>query len=270
MRIRLFTVNGIVSTYAGDGETDYKGDNLAATATSLNVPVGVTVSVVDHNVYLTESAGNLFRVIESSSGIVSVLAGQGVSVNRRALLAGDDSMATSATLNAPTDVFIDTNGLIYLSDSGNYEVRVLTSNYPTVLPTMMPSEVPSEAPTLVPTDAPSIASYVGTVNGDVNTDNLGQGMAMYGSTAMIAGNYSGDNVVFVYKQTFSQWSYTSILTDFTYKLSDSVAMAIYDSSAFIGDSEAGDGTGTFEDCLIIYYLCELFTPIRSCVHIYQN
>lgn len=109
----------------------------------------MTVSPIDQNVYITESAGNFYRKIDLGSGIVSILAG---SLGRRRLQSSD-SMALTATLDTPTDSFIDTNGRIYLADTGNYEIRILTANIPSPAPSQVPTEIPSE----IPTEMPSVA-----------------------------------------------------------------------------------------------------------------
>lgn len=237
-RVRKISISGRISTFAGTGDYNYNGDLLRATSTSLDAPNGVTISPVDYSVYITEEEGCRFRVVDHFSGKVTLLAGQGNQRNRRQLQQiGDEGLAVLSILNAPSDSFIDTNGLIYLADSSNFEVRVLTSNVPTVSPTMFPS------------DAPSLASFTGTVNGDQNTENLGQGVAVYETTALIAGHYQSTKVVFVFQSFFGFWSYTAILSEFDggSSLSDDVSLAVYDTQAFVGDPNGLRGAGKFSD-----------------------
>lgn len=140
-RVRSIS-NGIVSTFAGTGDTYLFSDGMQATATGIRYPLGLAVSRSAHNVYVTDAVGDVLQEVDYNSGIVHVVAGRadfGNSGNNRRLFVSDGSMASGATLLLPSDVFINTNGLIYLSDSGNYEVRALTAGVPTYSPTSAPT-----------------------------------------------------------------------------------------------------------------------------------
>jgi uncharacterized protein (TIGR03437 family) len=72
-----------------------------------------------------DSAGNLYiadtldnRIRKVSNGVISTVAGNGTPG-----FSGDNGLATSAELNGPVGVAVDSAGNLYIADSGNYRVR---------------------------------------------------------------------------------------------------------------------------------------------------
>src|SRR4029077_8417635 len=88
-----------ITTIAGTGVAGYSGDGAQATAAQLNQPAGVAVDGAG-NIYIADEAADVVRKI-LPSGVISTVAGTGVSG-----YTGDGGFATSATLNAPTDVVV--------------------------------------------------------------------------------------------------------------------------------------------------------------------
>ena len=104
-RIRKVTVStGIISTIAGTGTESYSGDNGAATSARLNNPYGVGLDTVG-NVYIADTYNNRIRKVTISTGIITTIAGTGT-----ASYSGDNGAATSATLNHPCGVAVDSSG----------------------------------------------------------------------------------------------------------------------------------------------------------------
>ena len=104
-RIRKVTVStGIISTIAGTGTQSYSGDNGAATSATLNYPCGVGLDTAS-NVYIADTYNHRIRKVTISTGIITTFAGTGT-----ASYSGDNGPATSATLNYPSGVALDSAG----------------------------------------------------------------------------------------------------------------------------------------------------------------
>ena len=94
------------------------GDGGAATAATLNFPFGVAVNGAG-NVFVADRNNHRVRMINTTSGIISTVAGTG-----EAGYNGDGITATTAQLNSPTGVAVS-NGNLFIADSGNHIIRML-------------------------------------------------------------------------------------------------------------------------------------------------
>ena len=104
-RIRKVTVStGIISTIAGTGTAGYSGDNGAATSATLNYPHGVVLDTAG-NMYIADFTNNRIRKVTISTGIITTFAGTGASS-----YSGDNGPATSAALNIPIGMNVDSSG----------------------------------------------------------------------------------------------------------------------------------------------------------------
>jgi uncharacterized protein (TIGR03437 family) len=112
---RVDKTSGNISTIAGTGNIGFAGDAAAATAAILHLPTGVAFDS-SGNVYLADSLNNRIRKIAGTT-IATVAGNGGLSSS------GDSGPATSAQLNTPLGVALDTAGNIYIADSLNNTVR---------------------------------------------------------------------------------------------------------------------------------------------------
>jgi len=119
-RIRKVSAGGTISTYAGNGTPGYAGDGQAASTAQLNLPIGLTVDPAG-NLYIADFGNNVVRKVAISNGTISTVAGHGVQS-----YGGDGQLATSAALNGPAAVALDQAGNLYIADSQNNRVRVVT------------------------------------------------------------------------------------------------------------------------------------------------
>jgi Fibronectin type III domain len=112
---------GDISTVAGDGTAGFSGDGGQGTAAELNTPEGLAVSGSGSNetLYIADSGNDVIRALNVSTGVITTLAGQGQSAG----YAGDGGPATSAELNQPMGVAVDSQGNLYIADSGNDVIR---------------------------------------------------------------------------------------------------------------------------------------------------
>jgi len=97
------TATNIITTIAGTGTASFSGDEGSAASATINNPAGVAVDT-DGNVYFGDYGNNRVRVI-TSGGIIYTVAGTG-----EYGLSGDGDFATSARLDVPYGVAVDTSG----------------------------------------------------------------------------------------------------------------------------------------------------------------
>jgi sugar lactone lactonase YvrE len=116
-RIRKVDLYGIISTVAGTGTAAYSGDGGLATSASLNTPVALTFDDKG-NLLITDRLNSAIRIVNAVTGIISTVAGTG-----NAGLSGDGGLATSARLNYPIGIAVDSAGYLYIADTTNLRIR---------------------------------------------------------------------------------------------------------------------------------------------------
>ncbi|MEI6403488.1 MAG: hypothetical protein WCP59_15020, partial [Actinomycetota bacterium] len=121
-RVRKVTAStGLITTIAGTGTNGYNGDNITATTAQLNGPNGVAIDTAG-NIYIADTGNERVRKIDAGTGIITTIAGTGMYGHN-----GDNITATTARLNGPNGVAIDTAGNIYIADTSNHRVRKVTA-----------------------------------------------------------------------------------------------------------------------------------------------
>ena len=112
---------GTITTVAGNAALDagFSGDGGPATAAQLNNPGGVAVDA-QGNIFIADTANNRIRMVSASTGKITTIAGNGTLG-----FTGDYGPATSAELNNPFDVAVNSNGSVLIADSSG-RIRVLT------------------------------------------------------------------------------------------------------------------------------------------------
>jgi hypothetical protein len=120
-RVRKVTSSGVISTVAGNGTEGFSGDGGPATSAQLLDPTGVAVDTAG-NLFIADRNNHRLRKV-TPSGVISTVAGNGTGG-----FSGDGGPATSAQLNYPTGVAVDTAGDLFIADSGNSRVRKVTSS----------------------------------------------------------------------------------------------------------------------------------------------
>jgi len=99
--------DGTLTIVVGNGIQGFSGDGGPATSAALDSPMGVAVDS-DGNLYIADT-GNA-RIRKVSGGIITTIAGGG------SASPGDGGPATSAALELPVGVAVDSNGDVYFSD----------------------------------------------------------------------------------------------------------------------------------------------------------
>lgn len=126
--IRKIGIDGTMSTVAGGGTfcstAPACGDGGRATAAHLNFPEGVAVDQRNDDLYIADTLNNEVRKV-SSRGTITRLAGTGdACATPRSC--GDGGPAASARLNAPAGVAVDSQGDVYIADTGDQAVRMVS------------------------------------------------------------------------------------------------------------------------------------------------
>jgi uncharacterized alkaline shock family protein YloU len=134
--VRKVTVStGIISTVAGTGSGGYNGDNIQATAATLNSPSDVVLDSYN-NLYICDNSNSRIRKVDISTGVITTVVGTGTASST-----GDGSAATSATVNAPGFSRFDSSGNLYLTEQNGNRLRkvvTVTTEIPTTTPSMIP------------------------------------------------------------------------------------------------------------------------------------
>lgn len=121
-KIRKVAANGIITTIAGTGTGSFAGDGGAATAANLYNPNSVALNAAGNTLYIADGSNQVIRQVDLSTGIIGTVAGTGGIGG----LTGDGGAATSAKLNIPSGIAVDTAGNIYIADYGNHKIRKVT------------------------------------------------------------------------------------------------------------------------------------------------
>ena len=117
-RVRAVTT-GTISTFAGNGVRGFAGDGGLPTAAEFAVPVAITLDA-SGALLICDSANH--RVRRIAGGVVTTIAGNGVQG-----FAGDGGTAAAAELDSPMGVAVAGDGRIFIADSRNHRVRVVSA-----------------------------------------------------------------------------------------------------------------------------------------------
>ncbi len=119
-RVRKVDTAGIITTVAGNGNTLYNGDNIAADTAAISDPHFLALDE-SGNLYITEYGGHRIRKV-NAAGIITTIAGNGV-----AGYTGDNGPATAARINTPYGIVLDSGSIIF-SDAQEDVVRKIDAS----------------------------------------------------------------------------------------------------------------------------------------------
>jgi uncharacterized protein (TIGR03437 family) len=118
--ISQVNTSGIINAYAGSGLPGYSGDGGPA----LNAAIFCSGIAADKagNLYIADGFNQRIRKV-NTAGIITTIAGNGTEG-----FSGDGGPATSAELNFPSSVAVDSSGNVYFVDSFNSRVRKVSTS----------------------------------------------------------------------------------------------------------------------------------------------
>ncbi len=114
-------LTGLIYTFAGTGECGHSGDGSVATIAKLCEPEGITLDV-SGNLYIADAGNAKIREVDAATNVITTVAGDGT-----VGYPGDGGLATSAELDWPTGVALDTSGDLFIADSDNYVIREVSA-----------------------------------------------------------------------------------------------------------------------------------------------
>jgi RHS repeat-associated protein len=115
-RIRRVSPDGIITTVAGNGLRGYSGDGGPASQARLARPWGVSFGP-DGSLYIADTENHRIRRV-LHNGAITTVAGNGV-----AGFNGDGGSATQTRLSIPYGMAFDSDGNLYIADTGNNRIR---------------------------------------------------------------------------------------------------------------------------------------------------
>lgn len=119
---------GIITSYAGNGGYGYTGDDGPATLAQVGYPRGLALDSYG-NLYISDDQIHRVRVVKKDTGIITTYAGNGV-VDEFGTsgYSGDGGAATLAQLNGPQGLAVDIYNNLYIADTSNHVIRVVSAN----------------------------------------------------------------------------------------------------------------------------------------------
>jgi sugar lactone lactonase YvrE len=107
---------GMMTRFAGSGSSGFGGDGGPATGALLKTPGGIAIDKKG-NVFIADRGNHRIRKVDTR-GNITTIAGNGT-----AGFSGDGGAATSASLNLPSGVAVDSKGNLYIADRSNDRIR---------------------------------------------------------------------------------------------------------------------------------------------------
>ncbi|HEX6519364.1 MAG TPA: hypothetical protein VF070_05015, partial [Streptosporangiaceae bacterium] len=124
-RVLAVTPAGKIAVVAGSGKAGYMGDKRPATSAELNQPAGVATDA-QGDIYIADTGNNVIRKIDASTGTITTVAGNYAMDKAHDGLggySGDGGPATSAQLNGPQGIAVDSADNLFIADTFNSAIR---------------------------------------------------------------------------------------------------------------------------------------------------
>lgn len=105
-----------ITNAAGNGTAGFAGDSGKAGEAQINYPLGLAIDG-SGNIYIADHLNHRIRRVAADGTITTVAGSESIGST------GDDGPATSAKLNYPSGVAVDSSGALYITDTMNHVIR---------------------------------------------------------------------------------------------------------------------------------------------------
>jgi len=211
-RVRKITKStGLISTVIGNGSGGFP-NNVPATSACTFSPYDIKVDA-NGNLFLLD--GSLVSEVNHSTGLINKVVGgftNGYS--------GDGGPATAAELNYPWCIALDASGNLYVSDSYNYRVRMVSSSVITSQPRSLSACVSSFGNTFNVTLSVTGATYQWQVN-------TGSGFANVTNTGVYSGATTNSLTISSPTLAISGYIYQCVINYFGTIVTNQVTLTVY-------------------------------------------
>ena len=129
-RIRQVDARGIITTIVGTGQRGFGGDGGPAVEAQLSLARDVAVDAAG-NLYIADTSNDRIRRVDARRSITTV-AGPRDDSFWTGGFAGDGGPAINALLAGPSGLAVDSAGNVYIADTRNHRIRMLTQNRPPI------------------------------------------------------------------------------------------------------------------------------------------
>lgn len=214
--VRKVDTSGNITTFAGGNGVgkngnflcptgvDLNGDGCPANEAYLNSAHGIAIDPKTGDIYIAEATGNRIRRVDHSTYVISLVTGTGTKGNVNGPVA-------TASVSGPRGLAIDRHGNLYVADTTNSMVRLVTSP----------------------------ASGTGTVSTVVNTSGVKATTATCTTTTTTAGAASTGSVQDVAFDNQGNLYVADATCNYVYKVSEDPATGMVDAGStftpFVGD-----------------------------------
>jgi trimeric autotransporter adhesin len=117
---KVSAATGLITTIAGTGIWGFAGDNGLATAARLFNPRWICFDTAG-NLLIADANNHRIRKVDIATGIITTIVGNGT-----ANYAGDGGLATAASINSPSSIYVDKTNNLYIADANNHRIRKVT------------------------------------------------------------------------------------------------------------------------------------------------
>ncbi len=128
---KVDAATGIITTIAGNGTYGYSGNSGPATSAMIANPEQLALDA-SGNLYIAEQGASVVTKVNLSTGVISTIAGNGTvgpgNGTENPKVSGDGGLATKAQLAQPQGVALDAAGNVFISDSNNQRVRMVSAS----------------------------------------------------------------------------------------------------------------------------------------------